>query len=55
MCKHEHTLFKQRMELINLKEEIRADLKIIGLNRDVLKMIRCNCDGGEVEVLKYYK
>jgi hypothetical protein len=39
------------MKELNLKTTLRADLKTMGLNRDVLKMIRSNTDGGEIEVL----
>lgn len=48
ICKYKHPLYDQRINELNLKSAIRADLKIIGLNRDVLKMIRCNTDGDEI-------
>jgi hypothetical protein len=34
--------YRANLEAINLKDTLRADLKIMGLHRDVLKMIRAN-------------
>lgn len=34
--------YRQNLEALNLKDTLRADLKIMGLHRDVLKMIRAN-------------
>ena len=55
ICKFKHPLYEEKIAEHNLKLEIRADLKIIGLNRDVLRMIRCNTDGDEIQVLKFYQ
>ena len=48
ICKFRHPLYSERLAEHNLKPVIRADLKIIGLHRDVLRMIRCNIDGDEI-------
>jgi hypothetical protein len=34
--------YESNLEKLNLKDTITADLKIISLHRDVLKMLRCN-------------
>ncbi len=34
--------YRKNLEELNLKDTLRADLKIMGLHRDVLKMIRAN-------------
>jgi len=41
-CDTEIPTYRGNLETINLKYTLRADLKIMGLHRDVLKMIRAN-------------
>jgi hypothetical protein len=40
---------------LRLKDKLKADLKEMGLNRDVLKMIRSNHDGTEADSLRIYQ
>jgi hypothetical protein len=51
----EHPEYQTRLEKLNLKTKIRADLKEMGLHRDVLKMIRCNHDGTEIDTIHIYR
>lgn len=41
-CDVEIPAYHSNLDALNLKESLRADLKIMGLHRDVLKMIRAN-------------
>lgn len=43
--------FQHNLDALNLKDTLRADLKIMGLHRDVLKLIRANQEDTE-SVLK---
>lgn len=50
--------YEANLEKLNLKDTITADLKIISLHRDVLKMLRSNISNAnlktEINVLNLY-